>query len=101
VGQAIGLRGLSESMKKPVLIGVIFVVVILGVLVYSTMNLAKHRVEVCIAFHGNDACRTASGTTEDFARHTAITNACSQISSGVTDSIACENTQPTKVTVLK
>ncbi len=88
-------------MKKPVLVGVIFVFVVLGVLVYSTMNLAKHRVEVCITFQGHAACRTASGTTEDFARHTAITNACSQISSGVTDSIACENTQPDNVTVLK
>ncbi len=88
-------------MKKPVLVGVIFVFVVLAVLVYSTMNLAKHRVEVCITFQGHAACRTASGTTEDFARHTAITNACSQISSGVTDSIACENTQPDNVTVLK
>jgi hypothetical protein len=88
-------------MKKPVLIGVIFVFVILAVLVYSTMNLAQHRVEVCITFQGNTSCRTASGTTEDFARHTATTNACAQIASGVTGSIGCENTQPDKVTVLK
>jgi hypothetical protein len=88
-------------MKKPVLVGVIFVFVVLGVLVYSSMNLAKHRVEVCLTFHGNPSCRTASGTTEEFARRTAITNACSQIASGVTDSIACENTAPDKVTVLK
>jgi hypothetical protein len=74
---------------------------VLGVLVYSTMNLAKHRVEVCITFQGHASCRTASGTTEDFARRTAITNACAQISSGVTDSIACENTQPDIVKVLK
>ncbi len=87
--------------SKPVLIGILFAIVILSVLIYSTMNLAKHRVEVCITFQGHAACRTASGTTEDFARHTAITNACSQISSGVTDSIACENTQPDRVAVLK
>jgi hypothetical protein len=88
-------------MKKPVLVAVLFVFVILAVLIYSTLNLAKHRVEVCLTFHGNASCRIASGTTEDFARHTATTNACSQIASGVTDSIACENTQPDKVTVLK
>jgi len=88
-------------MKKPVLVGVIFVIVVLTVLIYSSLNLAKHRVEVCITFQGNPACRTASGTTEEFARRTATTNACSQISSGVTDSIACENTPPDKVTVLK
>jgi len=88
-------------MKKPVLVGILFVIVVLAVLVYSTLNLAKHRVEVCITFQGHASCRTASGTTEDFARHTAITNACAQISSGVTDSIACENTQPDIVKVLK
>jgi hypothetical protein len=88
-------------MKKPVLIGILFVIVVLAVLVYSTMNLAKHRVEVCITFQGNASCRIAAGTTEDFARRTATTNACAQISSGVTGSIACENTQPDKVTVLK
>jgi hypothetical protein len=88
-------------MKKPVLVGVLFVIVILSVLIYSTLNLAKHRVEVCITFQGHASCRTASGTTQEFARRTAITNACAQISSGVTDSIACENTQPDIVKVLK
>ncbi len=88
-------------MKKPVLVGVIFAIVILAVLIYSTLNLAKHRVEVCITFQGHASCRTASGTTQEFARRTAITNACAQISSGVTDSIACENTQPDQVTILK
>jgi hypothetical protein len=58
-------------------------------------------VEVCMQFHGAAACRTASGTTEEFALRTATTNACAQISSGVTDSIACENSQPVKVTWLK
>lgn len=88
-------------MKKPVLLGVLFVIVVLAVLIYSTLNLAKHRVEVCLTFHGSPSCRTASGTTEEFARRTATTNACAQVSSGVTDSIACENTPPDKVTVLK
>jgi hypothetical protein len=56
---------------------------------------------VCIAFNGRSACRTAAGATEEFARRTAITNACGEIASGVTDSIACENTQPTSVRVIK
>ena len=30
-------------MKKPVLVGVVFVLVILAVIVYSTMNLAKYK----------------------------------------------------------
>jgi hypothetical protein len=87
--------------KKPVLVGVIFVVVVLGAIIYSSMNLSKYEVEVCMTFNGNSSCRTASGKTKDETLQTAITNACGDIAGGVTDSIACERTQPTKETWLK
>lgn len=83
-------------MKKPVLIGVIFVVAILGVIVYSSMNLGKYKVEVCMTFNGRSSCRTAEGKNQEETLQTAISNACAEIASGVTDSIACERTAPTK-----
>jgi hypothetical protein len=85
-------------MKKPVLLAFLLAAVILGVLIYSSMNLAKYRVEVCMDFHGLQNCKTAAGATREFALRTATTNACAAIASGVTDSIGCENTPPTKVT---
>jgi hypothetical protein len=85
-------------MNKPVLVGIAIVLVILGVLVYSSMNLAKFRVEVCMEFHGLQNCKTAAGATREFALRSATTNACAAIASGVTDSIGCENTPPSKVT---
>jgi len=88
-------------VKKPVLVGVLIVLVILGVIVYSSMNLASHRYEACMTFNGKTNCRTASGSTEAFATRTAISNACASIASGVTDSIACEQSQPTRLTKLK
>lgn len=88
-------------MKKPVLVGIVFALIVLGYIVYSSMNLAGHKVEVCITFNGRANCRTASGASEEFARRTATTNACADIASGVTDSIACENTPPNSVKVLK
>jgi hypothetical protein len=88
-------------MKKPVLLGIAFVLLILGVIIYSSMNLATHRVEVCMSFNGQNNCRTASGSTEEFALRTATSNACASIASGVTDSIACEHSNPTKITWLK
>lgn len=87
--------------KKPVLIGIVFVLVFLGVIVYSTMNLSQSRVEVCMAFKGQTVCRTASATTREFALRTAITNACGDLASGVTESMACGQTEPSKVTWLK
>jgi hypothetical protein len=84
-------------MKKPVIIGIVLVLAIVGFIVYSTMNLAKHRVEVCMQFNGRTSCRTASGASEEFALRTATQNACAEIASGVTDSIACEHSQPVRV----
>ncbi len=85
-------------MKKPVLVGIAIVLVILGVLIYSSMNLAKFRVEVCITYNGKQSCNTASGSTEAFAQRAATTGACSPIASGVTESMQCEATPPTSVT---
>jgi hypothetical protein len=88
-------------MKKPVLAGVIFVLIVLGVIIYSSMNLAKYRVEVCINFNGRTNCKTASAATEEFAMQAAVTNACGEIAFGVTDTVNCEHTPPVKVTRLK
>jgi len=44
-------------MKKPVLFGILFVLIVLGVIVYSSFNLAKYRVEVCVTFNGRTNCK--------------------------------------------
>lgn len=89
------------KLKKPVLVGLLIVAAILGIIVYSSMNLAIYRVEVCMSFNGLTNCRTASGSTEDFALRSARSNACAAIASGVTDTIGCEGATPSKVTWLK
>ncbi len=88
-------------MKKPVLVGVLIFAALIGLIIYSTMNTATHSVEVCMEFNGRTSCRTTSGSTREFALHTAISNACSEIASGVTESLACEHAEPTKITWLK
>jgi hypothetical protein len=88
-------------VKKAALIGIIFLLVVAGAIYYSTSTLAAHKVEVCMEFNGMTSCRTASGSTEEFALRTATTNACATIASGVTDSMACDRSEPKKVTWLK
>jgi hypothetical protein len=85
-------------MKKPVLIGILLFAALIGLIIYSTMSVGGQRVEVCMQFNGNSACRTASASTKEFALRTAMQNACAQIASGVTDSLACERSEPLKVT---
>lgn len=88
-------------MKKPVLFGIIFVLIVLGVIVYSSFNLAKVRVQVCMQFNGKTNCKIASAATEEFAMQAAVTNACGEIAFGVTETVACEHAPPAKVTRLK
>lgn len=87
-------------MKKPALVGTILFLAIIGFIVYSTLTGSRKRVTVCMSFNGRTECRTAAGTTKDFALRSAVTNACALISSGVTDTVKCEQSQPVSVTWL-
>jgi hypothetical protein len=84
-------------MNKTVTIGILFVVVVLGFLVYSSMHIAQYRVEVCIAFRGANQCRTASADTQDHALRSAQSNACALLVSGVTETMQCERLTPVSV----
>lgn len=90
-------------MRKPVVAGILFLLVFVAVLIYSTISLTRgrHRVEVCMQFGGRTDCRVASGASEDSALRTAVTNACALIASGVTDSQQCERSAPVSVKWLR
>jgi len=88
-------------MNRTVVLGILFVLAVLAVLIYSTMNLARYRVEVCMTYQGRSQCRTAAGDSEEHALRSAASNACAMIASGMTDSMACEHATPSKVTWLK
>jgi hypothetical protein len=80
-------------MNKTVILAIAFVVVVLAVLVYTTMGNSRYSCEVDVIFKGRQARGKAAASTEAQAQRTATENACAQIASGVTDSMACENTQ--------
>jgi hypothetical protein len=87
-------------VKKSVLLGIAFVVAVIGAVVYTTMSASssRYRVEVCVEFQGRSRCATAAAATEQGALRTAQENACAVISSGVTDSMQCGNyTKPVSV----
>jgi hypothetical protein len=69
---------------------------IMAVVVYSSFGVGNVRCEVCITFEGRDACRAVDGATDAEARQAAVTNACALLASGVTQTMACERTTPTR-----
>ena len=89
----------GTRVRKPVLAGIVFVLVFIAILVLSTLSLmrGRRRVEVCMQFNGRTNCRVASAASKDAALRTAITNACALISGGVTDSQQCESSTPVSV----
>lgn len=76
---------------------VAFVVAGIALIVWSSMGLSQVTVEACFTFNGLSECRVASGTTREEALRTAADMACAVISSGMTDRINCQNTEPTRV----
>ena len=67
---------------------------LIAAVVLSSLSIGAVRCEVCMEFRGRRACRTVDGNDETDTRSAAITNACALLASGVTDTVACQNTAP-------
>jgi len=80
----------TSWLSLAVLVGIV------GVVLYTSFHIGGVRCEVCITFEGRDACRAVDGTTEPEARQAAVTNTCALLASGVTQTMACERTPPTR-----
>jgi hypothetical protein len=66
-------------------------------IIYRSFYVAGYQCTVCMSFRGQSTCRKVEGQTEHDALMGATNNACAFLASGVTDSIACERTPPSKV----
>jgi len=85
-------------------IGVIVAVFVVGFIAwmaYSSLHGPQFKVEVCMAFDGRSTCRTVNAKSAEAAVRSATENACADISSGVDDTIRCQNTPPKSVRWLK
>jgi len=84
-------------VKKPVWIGIGFLLLVFGVVLYSTMNISRYRVKVCMQYQGQFNCATAAGETKELALRQAVATACATIAGGVTGTLACERGEPGSV----
>jgi hypothetical protein len=84
-------------MRKPVVLGVLLLVGVIGLIVWSSIGLSSHRVEVCMTFEGRSVCRIAQGASPEVAQRQATDNACALLTSGVTGTISCLQTPPDSV----
>jgi hypothetical protein len=77
-------------MKWTSWVSLVALVAIVGIVVWSSLRVGSVRCEVCVSFEGRQACRAVDADTEADARSGAVTNACAQVASGVTDTMACQ-----------
>ncbi len=88
-------------MKKTVWLAILFGVLVVGYVMYSSFSGKRHTCQVCMVFNQRRDCRTASADTRESALRTAVTNACAQLSSGVVETSQCEGTPPESVNWLQ
>jgi hypothetical protein len=88
-------RGLRATRRRSLMkwtswLAAVTLVGIAAVVVLSSLNVGNVRCEVCVSFRGREACRSVEAATEEEALRGARDNACALISSGVTDTLACQ-----------
>ncbi len=90
----------ATSMTRKILKGLGVAALVLFPAAWMTYQVISKTVvecEVCIEFRGNRKCRRAQGPDRMACQKTATDNACSYLSSGMTDSISCGATPPSSV----
>jgi hypothetical protein len=80
-----------------VAIGILLAAAFFAALAWATLRETAVSCEVCVAFQGRSACRTSSGPAAEEATAMAHSVACAELSSGVTQGMACRRTPPTSV----
>ena len=91
--------GVSRGVSRPAAAGIFFVLAVVAAVIYMSFSLSRGaRGEICMEFNGRTACKTVSADTREHVLQTGVSNACADIASGVTDTIACEHAAPKSVT---
>lgn len=76
-------------------------VALVAILLYSTLQQAHRRYEVCMTFKGGTHCATASGATQAEAVRSAQEIDCELLSSGRDENMVCLDREPSSVREVK
>ena len=85
-----------SGSRKNLVAALVFLVPIAAFVVWSSFQVSAVECEVCVRFEGRDMCRAASAATREEALRSATDNACALLTSGMTNSIRCQQGEPSK-----
>lgn len=89
---------MKKKTNWPVIIGAAFITLFIAVMVYSSSGNDLYRAEVCVSFEGRTVCRNAAATTKLEAERIGASTACTDLTSGMTALMQCEQNSPRQVT---
>ena len=75
--------------------------VLIGVLLYSSLQQTHLKYEVCVTFKGGMHCSTAAGATSTVAIRSAQDIDCQFLANGRDENMVCLDSPPTSVRELK
>ena len=81
-------------MKRGTIVGLIILGLFAGFLLWSTLSAQRVDCEACVEFAGARNCAKVSGASEREALRAAVSTACGPVTSGMNESIACQNRPP-------
>ena len=84
-------------MMNRTFVGVLILITLGAAIVYFAMGQFTARCEACVAFGGRQICETAVASSPAEAEQQAIYSACSQITRGVTEIVACTGAPPRRL----
>lgn len=70
----------------------------MGGVVYLSIPQTVHSCEVCLEFDGERVCRKGVGNSQEEAQRAAHESTCGGNVRGMSESIACRNAEPVKLT---
>ena len=85
-----------RSGRKNLIAALVVLIPIVGFVVYSSFQVSAVECEVCMRFDGRMMCRAASAATRDEALRSASDNACALLTSGMTNTIRCNQSDPVR-----
>jgi hypothetical protein len=73
---------------------IVMLVPVVAFVVYSSFQVSAVECRVCMRFEGRETCRTVNAAKREEALRGATDNACALLTSGMTNTIRCQQTDP-------
>ena len=84
-------------MNKSALATIVFLGFIAYFSITSIWTGSEYKCEICVRYYNTESCQKVEGMDKKDTIMTGISTACGAVATGMTESIDCQQTPPTKM----